>query len=100
MPAIKDQDQLGMDEKVVENPTLEASLEARLRAGDDRSEAAKVFKRHDTEAKEAIAALKLDDGDVIRVGRFRIKKSAVAERHVEFDADATERISIRLVGDA
>ncbi len=94
---IDDRPQLALDEKVVENPALEKALDARLRAADDRAEAAKVFKRHDTEAREAIAALQLEDGDVIRVGRFRIKKSAVEPRHVEFDAAATQRISIRYI---
>lgn len=94
---IAPQPQLGMDEKVVEDADLEKILEARLRAADDRNEAAGVFKTHDVDAKEKIAALELEDGDVIRVGRFRIKKTVSQPRHVEFDAASAPRISIRLV---
>lgn len=94
--AISDKAQLGMDERVIVEDTLERLLEDRLRAADARSEVNKVFKDKDAAAKDRIATLGLETGDVVRVGRFRIAKSAVPEKHVEFDTDASSRISISL----
>ncbi len=98
--AVQRSDQLGMDERTVEDPELADLLEKRLRAQDDKREIAGVFKLADQAAKEAIARLEMAEEDAVRVGRFRITKKATEGRHVEFDAAAGSRISISLWAEA
>ena len=90
--------QLGMDERVVEDKALSDLLEKRLRLADDKAEIGKTYKAADTEAKDAIAKLDLDDGDAVRVGRFRITKRRTEATHVEFERGGTSRIQIELFG--
>jgi len=96
VPAPEVSDQLGMDERVVEDDALAKLLDARLRAKDDVREVRGVYKAADVAAKDAIAKLDLADGDAVRVGRFRITKRATEPRHVEFDAAAGSRLTIEL----
>jgi len=88
--------QTGMDETPLDKKVLSDLLERRLRAADDVAEVRKTFKEADKAAKAAIEKLDLADGQAIRVGRFRITRSAVAARHVEFDTDPTSRLTIEL----
>lgn len=88
--------QTGMDEKPVDNKELIELLEKRLRLGDDVAELRKSFKEADKAAKAEIDKLDLVDGQPVRIGRFRISRSAVAARHVEFDTDPTSRLTIEL----
>lgn len=97
--AVQDKAQLAMDETVVEDPELAKLLEARLRAGDDKREVAGVYKLADQAAKDGIAKLDLADGDVVRVGRFRIAKKATEPRHVSFDSAPGSRVTIELWGE-
>lgn len=92
-------DQLGMDERVVENKGLEGLLEKRLRLGDDLSEIRKSFADADAEARGGVEALNLDVGDVVRVGRFRIEKRESPPREVSFTTEAKTRVSIKLTDD-
>lgn len=87
-------EQLGMDERLVEDEVLSKALEGRLRAHDDIAEIRSVYKEHDAKVKERVGVLDLADGDAIRVGRFRIAKTAVAAKHVAFDTDPTSRLTI------
>lgn len=94
--AIDGSGQTGMDETPIDNKKLSDLLEKRLRLGDDKAEISKTFKAADKEAKAEIDKLALDDGQVIRIGRFRISRSAVAARSVSFDTEATSRLTIEL----
>lgn len=94
--AIKDKAQLGMDERVIVEDTLEKLLEERLRAADARSEVNKVFAQKDAAAKDRIATLGLEVGDIVRIGRFRIAKTSSEGGHVEFDRSPKDRINISL----
>lgn len=96
VPAPQVADQLGMDERNVEDDALAGLLEARLRAQDDVREVRGVYKAADQAAKEAIAKLDITDGDAVRCGRFRITRKATEPRHVEFDAAAGSRLTIEL----
>jgi hypothetical protein len=91
--------QLAMDERVVEDKALSDALEARLRVGDDLSEIRKVYGEKDTAAKGLIEALGLSDGEVIRVGRFRVEKAHVDAKEVAFTSKETSRVRIRLNDD-
>lgn len=97
MPASLDP-QLALDERSINNPDLESALERRLRAKDDVSEARGVYKTHDKEVKAEIEKVgDFPPDSALRVGRFRITKRHVDAKHVEFDADARDQISIGLV---
>jgi hypothetical protein len=88
--------QTGMDETPVENKELIDLLEKRLRLQDDKSEVAKAYRDAHKAALAEIDKLDIPDGQAIRIGRFRITRSAVAARHVEFDTDPTSRLTIEL----
>lgn len=95
--AIDGSGQLGMDERVLEDAELAKLLEARLRAGDDKREVAGVYKLADQAAKDAIAKLELADGDIVRIGRFRITKKVTEPKHVEFDSAGGSSLQIKFI---
>lgn len=97
MATARAQNQLALDEQVVEDTELEAALETRLDAQVAQGEARKAFKEANEAAKVHIAKLELPDEHAVRVGRFRISRSAVSARHVAFDVDPTSRVRITLL---
>lgn len=89
-------EQLGFDEKVVEDARLLAALEERETAkGRVRAER-QVLTKIDDEVRIRIGDLDLGVDTAVRIGRFRITKTMAEARHVEFDSEAKERISIKL----
>lgn len=98
MPAALDP-QLALDERAVTDPELEAKLEQRLRLRQDVAEVRGTLKNVDEEVQAGIKSLGLTEDQIVRIGRFRISLKAVAERHVEFNAEATTRVSIVLADD-
>lgn len=97
--AVRDTDQLGLDETVVDNETLEKLLEQRLRAAQDRAEVNGVFKRADAAAKAALATVDIPSDGAIRVGRFRIAKTLVIGHAVSFVTEDKDRLTISLLED-
>lgn len=94
MPA-KPVDQLAMDERIVADDALEASLEARFKAKNALNALQAQFNEADEDAIGKIAALDLAIGEVVRVGRFRIEKAATKPHTVEsFDVKGGTRIKI------
>lgn len=91
----KPQPQIALDEQIVESAELERVLEDREVAKGAAGEARKKFSTLDELAKGKIADLDLDDGGAVRVGRFRVTKSAVAARSVSFEIDPSMRLSIK-----
>jgi hypothetical protein len=92
-----DQNQLGFDETPVNDPTLESALEERQAAKVGLGAARKVYKEAHEAAKVEVEKLELPDGKAVRCGRFRITRSTVEARHVEFDTDPTSRVKITLL---
>jgi len=92
-------EQIGMDERVVDDPPLQGLLEKRLRLYDDKAEISKAYKNAHEDAKDAAAKHEIAEGTAIRVGRFRIERKPVAARSVSFTADATSRLVIGLWAD-
>jgi hypothetical protein len=88
-----------MDERVIVEADLEGVLEARLRLSDDLAEVRKVYEAKNDEARGLIEALGLRDGEVVRVGRFRIDKSYVEPREVAFTSKARSAIRISVESD-
>jgi hypothetical protein len=86
--------QESMFDRVIEDGDLIAALEARETARAHRAEVQATFKDADDAAKDKIAALEMETDEVIRAGRFRIKKTSVASREVAFETSPTSRVSI------
>lgn len=91
--------QLGFDETPVSDPTLESALEERQAAKEALREVRSGYKQADTDAKREIEKQELPEGRVIRVGRFRVERKAVAAKHVSFDTDASSRLTISVIGE-
>ena len=84
--------QLGMDEEIIEDDELEEALEAREAAKALLAGPKEIYAGADKLAKALIE--RADLPDVARIGRFRITRSEVEARHVEFDTEPSERIAI------
>jgi hypothetical protein len=97
--AVTEQPQTAIDERVVDNEELRRALETRellkARAGDAR----KAYRNCDDQVKGMAAEFALEDGQAIRVGRFRILKSAVAARAVHFETQPTSKVTIGVIGE-
>lgn len=93
--AVAQADQTRMDEQIVDDADLEAALEAREAAKEKAGFANKTYREAKTQAEAALEGQELADGDVIRVGRFRVEKKAVAGRSVAFDTSPSSRLTIR-----
>lgn len=94
--ATKAVDQLALDEKVVDDPTIERLLEARQKARDAASLAAGKAKTASEAAAAAIEGLDIGIGAAVRIGRFRIERTLRAARAVSFETAAKEGIRISL----
>ena len=96
--AVATKNQLATDERVIEHDGLETALEQREKKRTSLGGVRKEFKESDERARALLAEhADLGDGDVVRVGRFRITRSAVPSRSVSFDTDPTSRIRIKAV---
>lgn len=91
---MKATNQIAMDERIVEDKELEGLLETRAHAKAEASEASKTAQKAHESAMAALDKLQLADGDVIRVGRFRIERKDSEVKHVEFDTEAKVRLVI------
>lgn len=78
--ATKASPQTAMDEQLIENQELEKALEDREVAKGAAAEARAKYTTLDEVCKDKIEEFSLADGEVARVGRFRIEKKAVAPR--------------------
>lgn len=90
--------QMEINEKQVENPDLEAALEAREAAREKRLSAQSDFKAQDTVVKGHLSTFQLAVGEVARVGRFKIKKTMRRGTSVSFETAPREQLSIEVDG--
>ena len=93
------QPQMALDEHVIEDSELEGALEERLSAKEAAAETRRSYDEANEAATAAIAKLELPEGSAVRCGRFRIARQFVAARSVSFEAKATSRVRISLIGD-
>jgi hypothetical protein len=96
---IRNRNQLAFDEQMVEDTALENALEDRQRRRDSLSAVQKAYDEANEVATARIAEQELPEGAAIRVGRFRITRSAVPARKVAFEAKAASRVRITLIGE-
>lgn len=97
--AVRDEDQLALDEEVVENPDVEAALIERQDKKDAKGVATKEFKQAHEKAVAALAMLELPEEGAVRIGRFRINKSLVSARSVSFETAESTRMRITFLKD-
>jgi hypothetical protein len=93
----KSDDQFAFDEKVIEDEDLEEALEDREKVKAQRAALSAKYKERHDHAVELIDELDIPDDTVIRCGRFRLSRSHVASRSVEFTTSPTERLNISTV---
>lgn len=91
--------QLAFDEQLVEDTALENALEERQRRRDSLNAVRKEFDEASEAANGEIAKLELPEGRAVRVGRFRVLRSAIPARAISFETKASSRVRISLVGE-
>lgn len=89
----------GLFDKEIEDGDLIAALERREEARAAKLSATKAFKVEDDNAKAELVNHDIQVGDVVRAGRFRIKKTAVAPRSVAFDTSGSERLTFGVIAE-
>jgi hypothetical protein len=99
MTAVRDNEQLALDEAVIEDAEAETALEERQRLKERLSGLRKEYRTADDEARFAIARHPIPDGGAVRIGRFRVSSREVPARSVAFDTEPTTRISIAKLTD-
>jgi hypothetical protein len=87
--------QQSLYEAELENPELEAALEAREVTKASAAAARKAYNEADEHAKGLVEGLDLGNGAPVRVGRFLLTRTPVAARSVAFDTEPTTRLTIR-----
>lgn len=96
--AVKAEGQLGMDETVVDDAKLEASLEKRHKAQQS-------FGAVKANYAAAVAATKIELDRAIpelgtyRVGRFRVERKMTEGGHREFDVQPSARVTVAVDGE-
>lgn len=93
-PAVDPQD--GLFDKEFDDTNLEQLLDKREAAKDKRAKATKAFKDEDDKVKARLSEFELADGEVARVGKYRIAKKATPGRAVSFETSPSSRLSISL----
>lgn len=91
--------QTAIDERVVENAELEQALVDRGKLKAFAGEAAKKYREQDELVRGMVAEFALEDGQSIRVGRYRISRTTVAARKVAFETNPTSRLTIAELDD-
>lgn len=95
-PAEDPQD--GLFDKEFDDTNLEQLLDKREAAKEKRGKAQKAFKEEDDKVKARLSEFELADGEVARVGKYRIEKKALPPRSVSFDTDPSSRLNITQFG--
>lgn len=95
--AAQEQPQTAIDEVELDDARLLQALNTRQGRKEQVKEARKVYKEADDHARAFLSEHTLDDGQAVRIGRYRITKKAVASRTVQFETDPTSRVTISLL---
>jgi hypothetical protein len=89
--------QTTFEERVLEGAvagTLESALEDREKRKASKQAVTKQYKEADDKVKALLGEFDLQDGEVARVGRFRIAKKAIAAKTVMFETEPSSRLFI------
>lgn len=88
--------QQGMFDREFDDTNLEALLDQREEKKAKRLAAQKAFKEKDDLVKARLSEFELADGEVARVGKYRIENKVTAPGHREFDVGGGNRLNIKL----
>lgn len=98
--AVSSDPQTRIDENVIDSPELLEALDRRANARNEKRSATSGYELRHAEALELIGKLELEEGQVVRVGTYRISKTAPGEaKEVTFETKPTSRVMIRELGD-
>lgn len=89
--------QTAIDEIELTNPRLLEALQTRQDLKADVKTARKAYKQADDTAKALLGEHDLQDGQVARIGQFKITKRSIPSRTVNFETDPTSRLTISLI---
>ena len=87
--ATKKQAQIRLDDRILQEPEIEAMLENRQ----DLKEGATAFRKADKEVKSKLSSL--NQPMPFRIGRFIIDRQVRGAKHVEFDSEAGSTLKIK-----
>lgn len=93
--AVMEQPQTATDERVIESESLEQALETREKRKKSMRELRRQYKEADERAKALIGEFDVQEGEVVRIGKFRIEKKVMPSRDVSFTTDPKSRITIK-----
>lgn len=97
---LKPVDQLGMDERVIEDEALEQALEKRTRHQDDIAEIRPLLKAANEIVKDRVAVHGVEPGKPVRIGRFRITKTIIpGGTGVSFTTAERSQVNVKIVGE-
>lgn len=88
--------QEGLFDHEIADEALEALLDKREDAKAKRGRAQKAFKDEDDKVRARLSEFELGDGEVARVGKYRIAKRALPGRSVSFETSPSSRLYISL----
>lgn len=97
--AVAAEAQTAIDEQVIEDGDLVSALERRQEKKVLAGSARANYKDANDVVKGKLDALELEEGAVVRCGRFRITKRAVAAKEVSFSTDPSSRLTIAVIAD-
>lgn len=86
----------GLFDQEYDDAALEALMDERETLNGKRLEAVSKFKEKDEIVKAKIAEFDLADGEVARVGKYRVEKRRTQGGHRDFDVAPSSRITIKL----
>lgn len=89
----KTQAQIGMEDKVIDDPALEKMLEERQ----ELKQGVADYRVKDKAAKQKIAGIETEGP--FRVGRFIISRNPVPAKAVSFETGESIRLNIKLAGE-
>lgn len=89
--------QTEIEERELDSPSLLKALQARQDAKEDLKGYRKTFKEADDRAKAMLSEFNLADGEVARLGQFKITVKHVPSKTVTFETDPSSRIQISLI---
>lgn len=90
--------QLGLDEQVVDDPSIEQLFETRERARERATEARVEAKAaHDAAMAALLEQADIPEGGALRVGRFRVTRTDVPPRVVAFETEPTSRLLVQVM---
>lgn len=88
--------QEGMFDRTIDDTGLEALLDQREDVKAKKLDANRKFKEKDDLVKARLGEFELADGEVARIGKYRIEKKQRAGGHREFDVAPGTRLNITL----